>query len=102
MFRLEITESAEADLDSITDYLGFELHNPSAAETLLDEIDHACENLAAMPELYPLCSDRRLADMGYRKAVIRSYIMVYEVDEVDEVVRILRFFHGLEDYSAKL
>ena len=36
MFRLEITESAEADLDSITDYLGFELHNPSAAETLLD------------------------------------------------------------------
>ena len=31
MFTLEITQSAETDLDKITDYLGFELSNPKAA-----------------------------------------------------------------------
>lgn len=36
MFTLEITESAEADLDQITDYLGFSLSNPQAALALLD------------------------------------------------------------------
>lgn len=39
MFTLEITQSAETDLDKITDYLGFELSNPKAALALLDEID---------------------------------------------------------------
>lgn len=102
MFRLEITESAEADLDSITDYIGFELNNPQAAESLLDEIDRACDVIGFTPEVFPLCADARLADMGYRKVVVRSYIMIYEIDAEDESVRVLRFFHGSENYSAKL
>ena len=36
MFTLEITQSAETDLDKITDYLGFSLSNPQAALALLD------------------------------------------------------------------
>ena len=36
MYTLEITESAEADLDQITEYLGIELANPPAALAVLD------------------------------------------------------------------
>ena len=102
MFTLEITESAEADLDQITDYLGFSLSNPQAVLALLDEVDRVSATLAGSPELFPLCSDSRLAELGYRKAIVRAYILVYEIDHAAHVVRVLRFFHGSEDYANKL
>jgi len=102
MFTLEITESAEADLDQITDYLGFALSNPQAALALLDEVERVSATLAGSPELFPLCSDSRLAELGYRKAIVRAYILVYEIDHAAQAVRVLRFFHGSEDYANKL
>ena len=101
-FTLEITQSAETDLDKITDYLGFELSNPKAALALLDEIDRVSATLTDSPELFPLSSDSRLAELGYRKAIVRAYILVYEIDHAAQTVRVLRFFHGSEDYANKL
>ena len=71
MFTLEITQSAETDLDKITDYLGFELSNPKAALALLDEIDRVSATLTDSPELFPLCSDSRLAEQGYERLLLR-------------------------------
>ena len=39
MYTLEITESAEVDLDQITDYVGNALANPLAALAVLDEVE---------------------------------------------------------------
>lgn len=76
MYTLEITESAESDLNEITDYLGITLANPQAAMSLLNEIEFMSDALESHPQLFPLCSDHRLADSGYRKAIVRAYIMV--------------------------
>ena len=102
MYTLEITESAESDLNEITDYLGITLANPQAAMSLLNEIGLISGTLESNPQLFPLCADHRLADLGYRKAIVRAYIMVYEIDEISEIVRILRIFHETENYSGKL
>lgn len=100
MYTLEITESAERDLDRIVEYIGVRLANPPAALALLDEIDRVSESLRESPELFALCADTRLAERGYRKALVRAYILVFEI-EVD-TVRVLRFFHSSEDYQNKL
>ena len=102
MYTLEITASAEADLNQITDYLGKTLANPPAALAVLDEVDRVSDTLEETPELFPLCADPRLAELGYRKAIVRAYILVYEIDRQDQVVRVLRFFHESENYSGKL
>lgn len=102
MYTLEITDSAEADLDQITDYLGIALANPSAALSFLDEVERVSDTLEETPCIFPLCSDARLAELGYRKAIVRAYILVYEIDENEQVVRVLRIFHESENYSAKL
>ena len=102
MYTLEITASAEADLDQITDYLGTTLANPPAAIAFLDEVERISGTLADTPLAFPLCADHRLAESGYRKAVVRAYILVYEIDEAAQVVRVLRFFHESENYSSKL
>jgi mRNA-degrading endonuclease RelE of RelBE toxin-antitoxin system len=35
---------------------------------------------------------------GYRKAVIKNYILLYKVDETAKTVSVLRFFYGARDY----
>ena len=52
MYTLEITESAEADLDQITDYIGTVLANPRAALALLEEVDHVSDALETTPEIF--------------------------------------------------
>ena len=61
MYTLEITESADVDLDQITDYIGNVLANPPAALALLDEVERVSDTLETTPEIFPLCSDSRLA-----------------------------------------
>ena len=102
MYTLEITASAESDIDQVTDYLGNELANPPAALAFLDEVERVSDTLEETPELFPLCADSRLAELGYRKAIVRAYILVYEIDEALSVVRVLRFFHESENYAQKL
>ncbi len=46
-----------------------------------------------------LCRAARLRRLGYRKAGIKNYIMIYKVREVDRSVQVLRFFHGKQAYE---
>ena len=102
MYTLDITNAAEQDLDRITDYLGVTLANPQAALALLDEVEKITAELTSNPSIYPLCAAANLADLGYHKAVAKSYIVVFEIDSIANTVRILRFFHASENYANKL
>ena len=98
MYRLVVTELAHQDLDNIVSYIAVQLANPSAAGNFLDEVD-ACYNfLMSNPLMYEKCRDPRLEAKGYRKAVIKNYIAVYQIDEAARSVIILRFFYGAQDY----
>ena len=102
MYKLDITDAAEQDLDRITDYLGITLANPQAALALLDEVEKINAELVSNPSIYPLCAAANLADLGYHKAMARSYIVVFEIDSGTNTVRILRLFHSSENYANKL
>ena len=102
MYTLDITDAAEQDLDRITDYLGVTLANPQAALALLDEVEKINSELVSNPSIYPLCTAANLADLGYHKAIAKSYIVVFEIDSDANVVRILRVFHSSENYANKL
>ena len=36
---------------------------------------------------------------GYRKAVIKNYILVYRVDEKNNIVYVFHIFYGRRDYE---
>ena len=73
MYALDITDAAEQDLERITDYLGVALANPQAALALLDEIEKINAELVSNPSIYPLCAAANLANLGYHKAIAKSY-----------------------------
>ena len=55
-----------------------------------------------MPLLFEQCRDRRLKELGYRRAVIKHYVMVYRVAEMEKNVYILRFFYGAREYEKMI
>ena len=98
MFRLVVSELAHSDLDNIISYIAVQLANPIAATDFLDEVEKCYGYLKSNPRIYERCYDARLAKEGYRKATIKSYVLVYKVDQSAKKVIIHRFFYGAQDY----
>ncbi len=101
-YKVMETETALEQLEGIVLYIRDTLVNPSAAVTFLNAIARCYDDLERMPQMYELCRDLRLRDLGYRKAVIKNYVMIYRIDEAAKTVYILRFFHGRQDYEKLL
>ncbi|MCR4436540.1 MAG: type II toxin-antitoxin system RelE/ParE family toxin [Clostridiales bacterium] len=99
MYKLIVTELAHQDLDNIVSYIAVQLANPAAASNFLDDVEKCYGYLKSNPMMYSRCHDSRLEKGGYRKAVVKNYIIVYKVDEDAKKVSILRFFYGAQDYN---
>ncbi len=98
MYKLIVSELAHQDLDNIISYIAIQLANPTAASDFLDEVDKCYGYLKGNPMMYAKCQDKRLEKEGYRKALIKNYVLVYKINETSKTVSILRFFYSAQDY----
>jgi len=101
-YRVEVSESADRDLDTILAYIAGELANPKAASDFANEIDAKYEMLENHPLMFELSRNERLAKMGYRRFVVGKYIALYQVNEGRRVVTISRIFYGKQDYEKHI
>ena len=102
MYKLSVAELAHDDLRNIISYIAQTLCAPEAAADFSDEVRKCYAQLKKNPLIYALCSDERLAKEGYRKALIKNYILVFKIDELKKAVTVLRFFFGAENYPDKI
>ena len=58
--------------------------------------------LNSNPLVYAQSNDLRLAREGYRKAVIKKYLLMFKVDEDTKTVVVYRVFYGAMDYEKML
>lgn len=96
------TDKAGQDLDAIIGYIMTELCNPSAALSLVDEVERHYGLLIDNPYIYGECRQPLLQRSRFRKAVIGGYLMIYRVDDVGKTIYIERFFSDMQDYTDKL
>ena len=102
VYKVVETQSAIKDLSEIISHIVVHLQNPQAASELADEISKCYANLAHIPKMYEMCNDARNRGKGYRRLVVKNYIVVYRVDEEEMVVYILRIFYGKRNYIEML
>lgn len=101
-YKIVKTDSFQRDLDAVIGYIAIYLENKIAAAALMDAIEKSYKNLVSMPLMYEACQNPRLKELGYRKAVIQNYIMIYKVIEEEKIIKIMRFFHGRQDYEKRV
>ncbi len=91
MAWLDFTASAEADLESIGDYIAQD--SPLAAIRLVMDIRDQCRKIAATPGL-----GRARPELGVdlRSLAVAPYVISYRCDEPDRIT-VIRIVHGARD-----
>lgn len=97
-YRVDLSEPAEKDLMDIVKYIASQLSAPISAYRMMEVFEEALAGLSDTPQRYPLVADERLSQMGYRKLIVKSYIVFFSVDQKNKVVDIERILYGRRDW----
>jgi len=97
-----LTSPAESDLVGISDYITFELGEPSIAKNLISRIKKAVLSLDEMPHRHAEIDASLVGVNGVRFRVESNYLIFYKINEYDTSVRVLRILYGKRDWQSIL
>lgn len=97
-YRVDVSEPAENDLRDIVRYISAQLSAPLTALKMMNTIEEAVTGLAVMSQKCPPVTDERLAMMGYRKLLVKNYIVFFTIDEKSKVVDVERILYARRDW----
>ena len=99
MTEILFSPEAQRDIMEIGDYIAYQLHNTSAARSLIARIEQAILSLAQFPESGLLLSFPGLT-IPYRHLTCGNYLIFYHLSE--GAVQIDRILYGRRDYLSIL
>jgi plasmid stabilization system protein ParE len=97
-YKIAVSEPAENDLRDIVRYISAQLSAPITAPKMMDTIEEVITGLSDIPKKYPLLSDDRLKAMGYRKLLVKNYIVFFSVDDNSNIVDVERILYARRDW----
>jgi len=98
VYSLIFSKLYYSDIAESTDYIADVLQNPSAALRLHDEADQKLTEIKNNPKYRPLVNDEYLANLGYRFAIVKNYLLFYIIGNDDNHIKIIRFLYGRMDW----
>lgn len=101
-YKLKFTPIAEDDLDGIYRYISEHLIALKAAADLMDDIEDSIMRLKDFPYSGSPVADDILRDRGYRKLIVKNYIVFHLIDEAEKQVVIMRVLYGTQQYEKLL
>lgn len=101
-YELKITPAAAEDLENIYKYIKDALLSKSVAENMVIEINEKIRSLKHFPYKCELSRDISLRLRGYRRLIIKNYVVLYLINEKKNQVIIARIFYGPMDYAAHI
>ena len=102
VYKVIMTESAQADLDSFIRYLLLKKKSIQAASNLIDDFEATRNNLSLVAGSIKFCDNPRLKKLGYKRLNFLShrYFLLYRVDGENAIID--NIFHELQDYESRI
>ena len=101
-YKINLSRSAQADINAIADYIADNLQERQTALQLIRGIRTAIASLQKMPERYPVVRDAFLASMGIRMFPVNRYLVFYTVDHANTTVNVLNVKYGRREWIGLL
>ncbi len=99
--KIKYRPAAIQDMDAACAYLRDQLHNPSAADALINRILHSVSLPKDNPYMgAPLAGTLEEFETDVRFLIVSKQLVFYEVD--GEIIEIIRVLDGRTDYLAML
>lgn len=102
IWKVNYTEDAEQDLQSIFDYISDVLLEPVTAANQTNRIMDAADSLDHMPLRYRLYDKEPWQSRGLRVMPVDNYLVFYLPDETKKIVAIIRIMYGGRDIDKHL
>lgn len=101
-YSITISQKVEKDIIEAADYIEFILHNPKAADDLLDKVAEEIEKLSVMPAKFGIVDEPVLKAWGVRMFSVNNYFVFYRINEAANSVNIVRFLYGKRNWKSIL
>ena len=88
-YEVKLYARAYRDMEDIYAYIANNLHDPNAAQNIIDEIENAVFSLELMPERGAVRRSGIYAYRDYRQLFVGNYIIVYRVKKEEKQVHIV-------------
>ena len=88
-YAVKLMNRAVQDLDGIYRYVSDALQAPRTAGDLIDTLEAGILSLQNMPYRCPERRQGAYANRGYRQLLVKSYTVIYRVDEENKQVLIV-------------
>jgi plasmid stabilization system protein ParE len=98
-YEVIVSTDTDQDIDKIIHYVAVDLANSTAAKLFLNAVLKSYVKLAKNPYIYALCNDQQLQQKGYRKVVIKHYLLLFRIDEPTQTVYVTRAVYSGSNYA---
>ncbi len=99
-YRVDITDEALADMESLYEYIKFKLLAPENAIGQYNRIADAILALESYPERFGLFEYEPEHSMGVHKMIVDNYVVCYVIDS--GVVTVTNVLYGASDIHKRL
>ena len=99
-YELRVLPLFEEDLNSIVDYIAFTLHNPVAAENLVDAVEKAVYERLRCPEAFQPYRSAKERTHPYYMINVKNYTVFYVV--IGNVMELRRILYSRRNWQALL
>ncbi|PKM64575.1 MAG: type II toxin-antitoxin system RelE/ParE family toxin [Firmicutes bacterium HGW-Firmicutes-20] len=97
-YKVDVSTPAQSDLSDIIRYISAQLTSSVSAVHLMEIFEEALMSLSDLPQRYPLIDDELLSQLGYRKMIVKNYVVFFSIDEANKVVNVERILYGRRDW----
>jgi len=95
---VEFTEDCIDEMDDIYNYIFKELKASESAKNLIHQVRESVLTLERSPNLYPKIEKRDRAEREYRRMVVKSYVLLYTIDECNKIVYVSHMYYNKKNY----
>ena len=101
-YIVEMSETAERDLENIISYLRYDLAGDIIADKYKLLFKQELKKLADVAGSMPVLEENLTGHKNIRKINVRNYIIFYTIDEDTDKVFIVRIGHAFMDWEKYL
>lgn len=101
-YMVELSETAEKDLENIISYLRYNLAGDIIADKYKILFKQHLKELENVAESMPILDEKLTGHRNIKKINVRNYIVFYIIDEENFKVLVLRIGHAFMDWEKYL
>ena len=97
-YKIKFTQKCLTDIDNICSYISNTLKSQQASMKLRVKIKECVINLQKNPKMYSKIDKFDKLKRMYRKIVINNYVLLYTIDEENELIYVSHMYYSGRNY----